>query len=97
MTYQPQPVMRLSSILMIHQAAQAGRGAAILPWSLVAGESAPAGSQLGACPQPPHRGLGPACLLARLTAAQRTRRFAAFFLRLPQFPDGRLKLKPVDA
>lgn len=37
-TYQPRPVMRLSSILMIHQAVSAGRGAAILPWSLVAGE-----------------------------------------------------------
>lgn len=37
-TYQPQPVMRLSSILMVHQAVQAGRGAAILPWSLVAEE-----------------------------------------------------------
>lgn len=36
LTYQPQPVMRLSSILMIYQAVQAGRGAAILPWSLVA-------------------------------------------------------------
>lgn len=35
LTYQPQPVMRLSSILMIHQAVRAGRGAAILPWSLV--------------------------------------------------------------
>lgn len=34
-TYKPQPVMRLSSILMSHQAVQAGRGAAVLPWSLV--------------------------------------------------------------
>jgi len=39
-TYQPQPIMRLSSILMIHQAVQAGRGAAVLPWSLVAEEVA---------------------------------------------------------
>ncbi|WP_083982533.1 LysR substrate-binding domain-containing protein [Devosia soli] len=39
-TYQPQPVMRLSSILMIQQAVQAGRGAAVLPWSLVAEEAA---------------------------------------------------------
>lgn len=34
-TYHPNPVMRLSSILMIYQAVQAGRGAAILPWSIV--------------------------------------------------------------
>ncbi len=40
LTYQPQPVLRLSSILMIQQAVQAGRGAAILPWSLVAGDVA---------------------------------------------------------
>jgi len=40
LTYQPQPVMRLSSILMLHQAVHAGRGAAILPWSLVAGDVA---------------------------------------------------------
>lgn len=39
-TYQPQPVMRLSSILMIHQAVRAGRGAAILPWSIVAADVA---------------------------------------------------------
>ncbi len=32
--------MRLSSILMIHAAVLAGRGAAILPWSLVAGDVA---------------------------------------------------------
>ena len=40
LTYQPQPVMRLSSILMLHQTVHAGRGAAILPWSLVAGDVA---------------------------------------------------------
>jgi DNA-binding transcriptional LysR family regulator len=39
-TYQPQPVMRLSSILMIREAVQAGRGAAVLPWSLVADDVA---------------------------------------------------------
>jgi len=39
-TYQPQPIMRLSSIMMIHQAVRAGRGAAVLPWSLVAEEVA---------------------------------------------------------
>lgn len=39
-TYQPRPVLRLSSILMIHQAVLAGRGAAILPWSLVGADVA---------------------------------------------------------
>jgi len=39
-TYTPQPVMRLSSILMIYQAVEAGRGAAVLPWSLVANDVA---------------------------------------------------------
>ncbi len=34
-TYQPQPILRLSSILMIQQAVMAGAGAAILPLSLV--------------------------------------------------------------
>jgi DNA-binding transcriptional LysR family regulator len=36
LTYRPQPVLRLSSILMIRQAVLAGAGAAILPVSLVA-------------------------------------------------------------
>lgn len=40
LTFQPQPVMRLSSILMIYEAVTAGRGAAILPWSLVAADIA---------------------------------------------------------
>lgn len=35
LTYQPQPVLRLSSILMIRQAVLAGAGAAILPVSVV--------------------------------------------------------------
>lgn len=34
-TYRPRPVLRLSSILMIHAAVKAGAGAAILPLSLV--------------------------------------------------------------
>ncbi len=38
LTYQPRPVMLLSSILMIYQAVEAGLGAAILPWSLVSGD-----------------------------------------------------------
>ena len=38
--YEPRPAMRISSILMIHQAVHAGRGAATLPWSLVAGDVA---------------------------------------------------------
>ncbi|HZY68487.1 MAG TPA: LysR substrate-binding domain-containing protein [Devosia sp.] len=37
-TYQPEPVLRLSSILMLHQAVLAGAGAAILPLSLIAGD-----------------------------------------------------------
>jgi DNA-binding transcriptional LysR family regulator len=35
-TYQPEPVLRLSSILMIHEAVKAGAGVAVLPLSLVA-------------------------------------------------------------
>ena len=35
-TYQPAPILRLSSILMMHEAVRAGAGAAILPLSLVA-------------------------------------------------------------
>jgi len=40
LTYRPRPVMRLSSIMMVYEAVMAGRGAAILPWSLVGGEVA---------------------------------------------------------
>ena len=36
MTFQPEPVLRLSSILMVHEAVRAGAGAAVLPLSLVA-------------------------------------------------------------
>ena len=36
MTITPLPVLRLSSILMIHEAVRAGAGAAVLPLSLVA-------------------------------------------------------------
>lgn len=39
-TYQPDPVLRLSSILMVHEAAKAGAGAAILPLSVVGADLA---------------------------------------------------------
>jgi DNA-binding transcriptional LysR family regulator len=39
-TFQPDPVLRFSSILLVHDAVRAGAGAATLPLSIVAGDLA---------------------------------------------------------
>lgn len=86
-TYRPQPVMRLSSILMIHQAVQAGRGAAVLPWSLVAEEVA--SGRLANWGHVRNRPIEVWVLHAssRLSSPKVTS-FAAFLA--DQFPDGKL-------
>jgi DNA-binding transcriptional LysR family regulator len=88
-TYQPRPVLRLSSILMICQAVQAGRGAAILPWSLVA--SHVAGGTLVSWGRVLNRPIEVWVLHAsqRLSSPKVTG-FAAFLVA--QFPNGRLEL-----
>jgi len=89
LTYQPRPVMRLSSILMIHQAVQAGRGAAILPWSLVSGDVA--SGRLANWGHVLNRPIEVWVLHAssRLSSPKVTS-FAAFLAA--QFPDGRLEV-----
>jgi DNA-binding transcriptional LysR family regulator len=89
LTYQPQPVMRLSSILMIHQAVTVGRGAAILPWSLVAHDVA--SGRLANWGHVLNRPIEVWVLHAssRLSGPKVTS-FASFLAA--QFPDGRLVL-----
>lgn len=89
-TFQPRPVMRLSSILMIHQAVRAGRGAAILPWSLV-GDDVVAG-RLSKWGNVLNRPVEVWVLHAssRLSSPKVTS-FASFLAE--QFPDGRLEVK----
>ena len=92
LTYQPQPVLRLSSILMIHQAVKVGRGAAILPWSLVAGDVA--SGRLSNWGHVLNRPIEVWVLHAssRLSSPKVTS-FASFLAA--QFPDGRLALNDV--
>lgn len=89
-TFQPRPVMRLSSILMIHQAVRAGRGAAILPWSLV-GDDVEAG-RLSKWGNVLNRPVEVWVLHAssRLSSPKVTS-FASFLAE--QFPNGRLEVK----
>jgi DNA-binding transcriptional LysR family regulator len=89
-TYYPQPVMRLSSILMIHQAVRAGRGAAVLPWSLVADDVA--SGRLANWGHVLNRPIEVWVLhpSSRLSSPKVTS-FASFLAA--QFPDGRLHVK----
>lgn len=88
-TYKPQPVMRLSSILMIHQAVRSGRGAAILPWSIV--EPDVAAGRLDEWGRVLNRPIDVWVLHAssRLSSPKVTS-FAAYLAA--QFPTGRLEL-----
>jgi DNA-binding transcriptional LysR family regulator len=88
-TYQPKPVMRLSSILMIHQAVRSGHGAAILPCSLVATDVA--SGRLANWGKVLNRPIEVWVLHAssRLSSPKVTS-FAAFLAA--QFPTGRLEI-----
>ncbi len=87
-TYQPRPAMRLSSILMIYQAVQAGRGAAILPWSVVEGDVT--AGRLASWGQVLNRPIEVWVLHAssRLSSPKVTS-FVSFLAA--QFPDGKLR------
>jgi len=90
-TYSPQPVLWLSSILMVHEAVRAGAGAAILPISLV--EADLAGGTLVQWGSVLNRPVEVWVLHAsQRLASPKVTRFVAFLAE--QFPEAKLELAP---